>query len=110
MAAPATPIAPIPAVLKNLLLDIEPEDPTLLLEGALLVVLALLRTLLLLAIFSPRCFLDLEVLFLVFETVFFLEALVDFLETDFLAALLRTDFLTAFLPDLLFVFAIEFTR
>jgi hypothetical protein len=93
----------------ELLLDIAPEDATRLLEGALLLVLALLRTLLLLFMFSPRCFLALEVDFLTLETVFL--GAFGFLETDLFADLLPADFFTLFFPDFfVVVFPIELTK
>jgi hypothetical protein len=93
MVTPATPIAPTPALLRNLPLDIEPDlDPTLiLLAGARLTFLALLRTLLLLFMFSPR----------------FPEAFGDLLELDPIADVLLLGLVRLFAVVLL-AFAVDF--
>jgi len=118
MLAAARPAAPIPAVLRNPLLDIEPTlDPTLLLlteallAGALLdgALLALgLAALLVLSILSPFLFffeLLLEALFLDFETFGDELAFALFLVAFGVPAFLETDF---FIPAFIVFFALFF--
>jgi hypothetical protein len=115
IAAPTNPAAPTAAVPRNLLLDIEPAlDPALLLlEEERLTFLAPLRTLLLLAIFSPRFFLEVfdDLLELdLFDAVFFLvEELVLFLTVDLLAFAVDFTFLLFRAPEELFFLVVIYS-